>query len=127
MALRDVAQLGFDEVAIDDPELEQVLETRLAKKVVLDKVRKEYDEAHEAANAAIAQQELPDGGALRVGRFRVTRTAVAGRSVAFETKATSRVRILLVDEDGEEEAPHLDLDSVVDLANASRRAREVTP
>jgi len=43
--------------------------------------------------------ELPEGGAARVGRFRITRTAVAGRSVTFDTKATSRVRIVLVGED----------------------------
>lgn len=98
--LKSVDQLGFDEQTVEDPEVEAALEEREKRKASLGAVRKVYDEAHEAALAAVGRLELPEGGAARVGRFRVTRTAVAGRSVTFETKPSSRVRIsLLGDED----------------------------
>jgi hypothetical protein len=101
MALRAVPQLGFDEQVIEDADIEEALEERQRRKASLGAVRKEYDEAHESAVAAIARLELPEGGAARIGRFRVTRSAVAARSVAFETKATSRLRIVLIEEDAE--------------------------
>lgn len=97
--LRPVEQLAFDEQTIDDAALESALENRLKKKDSLDSVRKVYEAADEVAQAEIAKLELPEGGAVRVGRFRITRAAVAARSVAFETKATSRVRIVLVEDD----------------------------
>lgn len=98
-ALRSVDQLAFDEVVIQDDDLEHALDHRLVKKVVLDKVRKEYDDADKAAKALIEQQELPDGGAIRVGRFRITRNTVSARSVSFEAKAASRLRITVLGED----------------------------
>lgn len=96
--LKPVEQLGMDEQVIDDADVEAALEEREKRKASLQAVRKVYDGAHEAAVAEITKLELPEGGAARVGRFRITRTAIAGRSVTFETKATSRVRIALVDE-----------------------------
>jgi len=98
MPARAKGQTGFDEQTIEDPEVEQALEERQKRKDSLGAVRKLYDAAAELANAAVAQLELPEGGAVRVGRFRITRTAVAARSVTFDTKPTSRVRIALVKE-----------------------------
>lgn len=92
-------QLAFDEQAIDDAKLENALELRQKRKDSLNAVKLQFDEAHEAAAAEIAKLELPEGGAARVGRFRITRQTVAPRSVSFESKASSRVRIALVDED----------------------------
>ena len=95
----EVDQLALDEQVIDDDVLEAALEERQKRKDSLGAVRKIYEEAHEKAVAAIATLELPEGGAARVGRFRIARTAVPARSVTFETKASSRVRISVADED----------------------------
>src|SRR3990167_1933142 len=92
-------QLAFDEQTVEDPDIESALEERQSRKDSLNAVRKAYDEANELAAAKVAELELPEGGAARIGRFRVTRSAVAARSVSFETKATSRIRISLVESD----------------------------
>ena len=99
MAATDTAQLGFDETVVEDDELEEALEERQRLKVLTGEHQKSYREANEAANVEIAKQELPDGKVIRVGRFRVTRSAVSARSVAFDVKPTTRVRITVVGED----------------------------
>jgi hypothetical protein len=91
-------QLGFDEQVIDDPSIESALEERLKRKHSFDAVRKTYEAAHEIATAKIAELELPEGGAVRVGRFRITRQEVPAGHREFDTKASSRVRISLVKE-----------------------------
>ena len=95
---KDEAQLGLDEEVVEDDAIEAALEERAKRKNSLDAVRKIYDGAHEAAVAEIARLELEDGQAARVGRFRITRSAIPPRSVTFETKASSRLRIGLVEE-----------------------------
>jgi hypothetical protein len=123
-------QLGFDEKVVEISELEEALEERLRHKVVLDATRKAYDEAHELASAEIAKLELPEDTAVRCGRFRITRSAVSARTVSFDTKATSRVRITLLDADGGDddldEVPAYDSGKVVELGNAARDARTTT-
>lgn len=96
--LHSVDQTALDEQVIDDPDVEAALEEREKKKASLQAVRKIYDGAHEAAVAEIAKLELPEGGVARVGRFRVTRSAIPARSVTFDTKASSRIRIAALDE-----------------------------
>lgn len=91
-------QLGFDEQVIDDPSIEAALEERLKRKNSLDAVRKNYDAAHTIASAKIAELELPEGGAARVGRFRITRQEVPAGHREFDTKSSSRIRISLVKE-----------------------------
>ena len=97
--LQSVDQLAMDEQVIDDADVEAALEEREKKKASLQAVRKIYDGAHEAAVAEIAKLELPEGGAARVGRFRITRAAIPARSVTFDTKASSRLRISLLGEE----------------------------
>ena len=93
------AQMAFDEQLIEDTALESALEERLKRKDSLNAVRKVYDEADEAAQVEIAKLELPEGGAARVGRFRITRSSIPARSVTFETKPSSRVRIAVIGDD----------------------------
>ena len=92
-------QMALDEHVIEDSELEGALEERLSAKEAAAETRRSYDEANEAATAAIAKLELPEGSAVRCGRFRIARQFVAARSVSFEAKATSRVRISLIGDD----------------------------
>lgn len=91
-------QLGLDEQVIEDADVEAALDERQKRRNSLDAVRKVYDEAHEKAIAEIAKLELPEGGAARVGPYRITRQSVPARSVSFESKATTRIRIALADE-----------------------------
>jgi hypothetical protein len=99
MPVRQRDQLAFDEKAVEDTRLENALEERQKRKDSLDAVRVRYDEAHEAAQAEIARLDLADGTAVRVGRFRIERRYVPARAVSFESKASSRTRIALADED----------------------------
>ena len=95
--LKPVDQLGFDEQTIDDPTIEAALEEREKRKHSFDAVRKTYEAANEIAKAKIAELELPEGGAVRVGRFRITRQEIPAGHREFDTKASSRIRISLAD------------------------------
>lgn len=99
MPARPVGQLGLDEETVDDKVVEKALEERQRAKEALDPYQREYREAHDAAKDAIKRLELPDGGAVRVGRFRVTKTFRPARSVTFETGSRSDVRIGLADDE----------------------------
>ncbi len=97
MPARAKDQTGMDETTVDDARIENALELRQKRKNTLDAVRLQYEEADEAARAAVASLELTEG-AVRVGRFRITRTVVPSRTVeSFETKASARLRIALVE------------------------------
>lgn len=96
MTIQRRDQLALDEQVIRDDELEAALELRQSSREKLAEMRKRFDLAHETASAEVAKLELPEGRAVRVGRFRITRTGIPARSVSFETKASSRVRISLV-------------------------------
>jgi hypothetical protein len=101
VALRSVpevqAQQAFDEVTIEDADLKAALEARQSAKEKVTAARAEYRFAGDAASGEIAKLELPVGGAVRCGRFRITRRPVEARSVQFETGASDRVTIALVD------------------------------
>jgi hypothetical protein len=126
-------QLAFDETLVEDPTVESALEERLARKVVLDKVRKEYDEASAVVAGEVEKLELPEGRAIRIGRFRITRTSIPAQSVEFERKASSRIRISIAEgEDGtpdnvhqlqigEKADPHQDAFADQDAAVAAQR------
>ncbi len=96
--LKPVEQLGMDEEHVDEPELEQALEDRQAKREAMSSARKVYDGAHEHAKALVEQLDMADDGAIRVGRFRIAKTPIPERHVVFDTKATVRISIGLVDE-----------------------------
>jgi len=98
-SVRSEDQLGFDETVVEDAELEQALEERYTAKVDAGAARKAYDLKAEAATAKITALDLEDGTAVRCGRFRITRTAIGERSVAFETKASSRITIKFLGDD----------------------------
>jgi len=99
--LRSEDQLGFDEELIENPDVEAALVERQARKDTLASVRKDFNAAHDKAVAALTSIELPDEGAVRVGRFRISKSIVSARTVSFETQESSHLRItLLGDESG---------------------------
>lgn len=93
MPARAKNQLAMDEQMVQDAALEQALEDRQKAWESKQAVVKRFDEAHELAMAEIEKLELPEGGIVRVGRFRITRDAVPPAVVSFERKAASRVTI----------------------------------
>jgi hypothetical protein len=102
MPARPTAQLGFDETLLDNPELEAALEARLKRKHSRDELQRELKEAHDAVIGLIELHKIvmPEEGAIRVGRFRLTRAVSAARSVSFETEEKSRIKIE-ADDDGQ--------------------------
>lgn len=101
-ALRSIngsGQTGMDEKPVDDPAQDKALSDLLEKRLRLAddvaEVRKTYKEAHKAVVAEIDKLDIPDGQAIRIGRFRITRSAVAARHVEFDTDPTSRLTIEL--------------------------------
>jgi hypothetical protein len=100
MALRSVDQIGMDETVIEDPELEELLETREKRKASASAVSAEYRAAHNAALVEIEKRdELVEGNPIRIGRFRLTRSKTAARAVSFETEPKDRVSIALLDDE----------------------------
>lgn len=91
-------QTAIDEHELDNPRLLQALEQRQDRKENVKIARKVYKEADDLAKALLGEHDLQDDQAVRVGRFRITKKAIASRSVQFETDPTSRLTISLLPE-----------------------------
>lgn len=89
------AQLAIDETQIDNAELEAALEERLKRKHSAAELTREFKEAHDNVIGLIeaAKLDVPEQGALRIGRFRLTRAISKARAVSFETEEKSRITI----------------------------------
>lgn len=124
-------QLALDETTVEDNPLEAALEARLRAKDDLSEVNLVYKRAHEAAKAELARFELDEDTALRVGRFRITKTVIAAKTVTFETKASDRVSINVIGDDeaqpGRSEAQATADAAVAALDSAgAKRPRSIT-
>lgn len=96
MAARPQPQTALDEQVVESAELERVLEDREVAKGAAGEARKKFSTLDDLAKGTIA--DLDDDATVRVGRFRVAKRSVAGRSVAFDTNPTSRLSIKVTDE-----------------------------
>lgn len=77
--------------------IESLLNERQTKKDIADRERLAFEQIDDRAKAALESLELTEG-ACRIGRFRITRTYVAARTVQpFETKASNRIRISTIE------------------------------
>lgn len=94
-AINGSGQTGMDERPVDNKELAALLEERLRAADDTAEARKVFKEKDKAAKAEIAKLNIADGQAIRIGRFRITQTAVAARHVEFDTDPTSRLTIEL--------------------------------
>lgn len=92
-AMRSDDQLGLDEELVENPDVEAALVERQARKDALKAVRKDFNKAHEKAVAALASIELPEDGAVRVGRFRITKRQVEGGHREFDTQDREQLSI----------------------------------
>jgi hypothetical protein len=91
--MRLVPQASLYEATIENAELEQALEDRERQRNAVAASRKRFREIDDRAKVLIGGLDLGDDAPVRVGRFLITRTAVAARSVAFDTEPTTRLTI----------------------------------
>jgi len=125
-------QLAFDEINVEDTALQEALEKRLRAKDDRDEVALVFKRADEAAKAELARFEIAPDAPLRVGRFRISRTVIAGRMVeAFETKTRDRIRFDLIEDDEpavRSEAEDADAGAIAALESAKtpRKPRRAT-
>lgn len=112
MALRSIKadeQLGIDEKVIQDPDIEQALEARQRAKDERAEKNLAVKNATEKVKSLIARLEMPDPSdeaspcVVRVGRFRITKRFVKGKTVSFATEDRVQLTFGLADEQGEEE------------------------
>jgi hypothetical protein len=96
-----VPQQSLYEAELENPELEAALEAREVTKASAAAARKAYNEADEHAKGLVEGLDLGNGAPVRVGRFLLTRTPVAARSVAFDTEPTTRLTIRTLELEGE--------------------------
>lgn len=95
MAISDKAQLGMDERVIVEDTLERLLEDRLRAADARSEVNKVFKDKDAAAKDRIATLGLETGDVVRVGRFRIAKSAVPEKHVEFDTDASSRISISL--------------------------------
>lgn len=98
MPARDKDQLALDEKVVDDPKLERLLDQRGAARDQRAAAAAEFDKADQAAKAAIDALDLGVDTAIRVGRYRITKTMSEPRAVSFETESKERISIGLIGE-----------------------------
>ena len=92
MSVAAAPQIRIGELIVENDELEQALEKRQDMKERAGAAGKAYREADVVARAEL--EKLVDGDEpVRVGRFIVSKSDVAARSVSFETDPTSRLNI----------------------------------
>ena len=90
-------QFALDEKVIDDPDLEKALEDREKVKAQRAALTAKYKERHEHAVELIDELDVPDDTVVRCGRFRLSKSHVASRSVEFTTSPTERLNISTVE------------------------------
>lgn len=98
MPAHDKIQLALDEKVVDDAKLERLLDVRTAARGRLSQVQAEYRKADEAARSAIETLDIGLDAAVRVGRYRITRTMTEGGTRSFEVAPKERLAIGLVKE-----------------------------
>lgn len=91
------AQDGLFDQEIDDPSLIEALEEREKLRAAKAKATAKYTEKHDAVKARLGELNIEPGDVVRVGRFRVKKTETESRAVAFETSASTRMTITLLD------------------------------
>lgn len=92
---RNKSQLALDETIVEDDELLQALLEREKRRAAALELGREYEEADKHAKALLEPKlvELVNAEALRIGDFRISREETKPRTVRFESKAHSRIRI----------------------------------
>lgn len=94
MAVSSDPQTRIDENVIDSPELLEALDRRANARNEKRSATSGYELRHAEALELIGKLELEEGQVVRVGTYRISKTAPGeAKEVTFETKPTSRVMI----------------------------------
>ena len=88
-------QLGLDERVVEDEALLAALDEREAARTELGQARLAYKKLHQEVSSRLERMDLGIDTAIRVGRFRITKTSVPGRHTEFDTNPSERVTIKL--------------------------------
>lgn len=92
-------QLAMDETVVDAPAIEALLEDWAKRKHSASELTRQRDDAKAKAVGVIeAELHVPEEGAIRIGRFRVTKAISKSRSVSFTTKEKTRITLAEGDE-----------------------------
>ena len=93
------AQTSIYETTREDPELEKALETRQAKKDVVDEAKHNFKVADDLVKPMIDALDLGHDAAIRVGRFVIVQKPRKGGHREFDVAASTQTRIKVLDED----------------------------
>ncbi len=93
----DRPQLALDEKVVENPALEKALDARLRAADDRAEAAKVFKRHDTEAREAIAALQLEDGDVIRVGRFRIKKSAVEPRHVEFDAAATQRISIRYIE------------------------------
>lgn len=93
MSTREKPQTSIYETTIENTEIEDALEKRFELREKASAARALFQEADEKAKGKLGDLDLGSDAPVRIGRFVVTRTMRAARSVSFETEAKVSLKI----------------------------------
>lgn len=88
-------QEGLFDHEIADEALEALLDKREDAKAKRGRAQKAFKDEDDKVRARLSEFELGDGEVARVGKYRIAKRALPGRSVSFETSPSSRLYISL--------------------------------
>ena len=91
-------QMALGETALDDSELESLLEAREQLKEELSVSRRAYNEVDEQAKGQGLQLEIPEDATRRCGRFQLGTMTTETTPVSFEREAKTKATIRVVKE-----------------------------
>jgi hypothetical protein len=101
MPTQERGQLGMDEVVVDSAEAEEALEERLKRKNSAAELRRQFEEADAAAKAAVLPLIPEDASAVRIGRFRITKSVSKASHREFDTVGGKVRYSITAEDDGE--------------------------
>lgn len=101
MPSRAKDQIAMDERVEDEPAIEAALNQRLQAHDNVAEANRVYKRADDAARVALSAIEIPEDEAVRIGRFRITRTISEAKPVSYTTVAgKEKIQIDLVPDKG---------------------------
>lgn len=92
-------QQGMFDRELQDGDLIAALEEREKRRKSKKAVTAKYDEQHDKVKALLDGFNLDEGEVVRAGRFRIKITRRESQAVSFETSASRRMSISLLDGD----------------------------
>lgn len=86
-------QHALDERLVEDDALLKMLEDREVAKGKKSEATKKYETMNNIVKLEVEKLGVEEDETVRVGRFKITKSKVDGRHVAFETEPTERLTI----------------------------------